>query len=207
MAEIYDLLIARWRVQDGFLRPPDVIAVVSYGTFADRLTDGTLAMLRETVRRFREYPKSLIVFASFEYAPGMAGIESSLKKKFLQQKWIPEDAIIDAGSLCNSIQEARSIKKTLEERGIAAGHILVITGAGHSRSARYIWRRIFAETEVSVRGISYLEEIEQNHPMIFLRNRWSWLLVNVFRHLLLRTLGLEITNLFHQPTNNAQAAR
>lgn len=188
---------------------PDVIVPISYCATPRGLSHATRENMARAIEYAKQFPHAVTVFCNADYVfAGAAEIERSEKKRLFRESSIPDVSVKEAGGITNSVQEARAIRACLTENRIPQKRILLITGAMHAPSASLIWRRVFPKAEIAIRCIPSALETQADHSIIAVRSTSRWFIANVIRHLMLLTLGLDITEKFHHlvssPKSDAQ---
>jgi|GEM_PF-2173054 len=176
----------------------DVIIPISYCATPQGLTRATRENFLHAIRYARLFPRATIAFCNAEYVfEGASHIESLEKRQILKEASIPDELIMEATPITNSVEEAYAIRARLTQTNLLPRHILLITGAMHAPSARLIWRKVFPEAKIVIRCISYRYETQPDHPIIVQRSSMRWFATNIIRHGMLLMLGLRITARFH----------
>jgi uncharacterized SAM-binding protein YcdF (DUF218 family) len=135
------------------LKGVDVIVPLSYTTGRRQLMDATELNLLEALQYKKICPDAQIAFSSCSYPfEGAAYIEHRLKVKILIESRVD---FISGEDMINSVDEAEKIKEALLKEGVSPRRILLVTGELHTRSARYIWSKLFPEAEILVAYIPY----------------------------------------------------
>ncbi len=187
-----------WRVDDG-PQVADVVAAVSYGLRPDRtLTSGTEAINKLAIRAFNWSRARTLVYGVNTHTVDPV-VEMRLRAEDFES--IPRDFTLCVGRVESTIEEAEHIATGLRAVSRFPRSLIVVTGACHSRTARWVWKKVFPKTRVFVRSIPIDEELDSNSPMVFLRNGWTWLGINVARHVVFRIIGYRVARLLplHQP--------
>ncbi|KKU82113.1 MAG: hypothetical protein UY07_C0003G0014 [Parcubacteria group bacterium GW2011_GWA1_47_8] len=178
-----------WVVNDRTLSSGfDVIVAISYGTTPTSLTKGNAEVLNTagTIYQNNKNERTLVAWGVFTPTADMEGNpERAFREKHLKELGVTLSNQIYIGCVASTIEEAVKTKQALLGRSFHA--ILVIAGAGHSRRARLVWKREFPESEIKVVSFPWQQETQKDNPMVALRNRWSWLLVNMVLHLIFLT--------------------
>jgi hypothetical protein len=164
------------------------------------LEDGTIKTLQEAIRLKRHIPGALLAFANISFLfTGSEIVEKKLKEELLRKNSVLNYVSASPAGV-NSITEARVIKESLPFR---PDRILVIAGEMHSRSVRYIWRKVFPGTDIVIHTIPHRYEYRSGHGVWWQRHGpWVWLLANVLRQLLIRVRGLDAVAKMHHGTNS-----
>jgi hypothetical protein len=137
-----------------------------------------------------------LAFGNCSYIfPGSEGVESELKREVFPE--LSSMNVLEV-TIQNSVDEAENICQITKEKGIKPRCILLVTGELHSRSARFIWQKVFPGATVLVNCIGYHDEVESDSPVPVLRSVPRWIFANIVRHLALLTVGLRIRNLHHR---------
>lgn len=170
----------------------EAIVPISFVTGKESLTYATLGNMRGAVKFSKMFPDARVAWSSCSYPfPGAEEVENAYRVKMLKNERPRMEPII-AGPMINSVDEAMKIKEKLAERGISPKCILLVTGELHSRSARYIWKKVFPGTRILVSCIPYTLEIQPDHPVKDQRVMWKWVLSNILRQAALRVLPLDM---------------
>ncbi len=170
-------------------RVPNVVVPVSYTTGREHLVGATIINLFQAIQLKRQFPGATLIFSNCSYPFTHADrVESTFKCQILYRAGVTAR---EAQSMTNSVDEAVQIKEHLARAGIFPKRILVVTGQMHSRSALYIWRRVFPDAEIFLSLISFREEVQLDQPVLAQRSPWRWLLSNVLRQIALRIVPLE----------------
>lgn len=185
MNRIYEILIRWWRVDERIL-PSDLDAVVSisYGATRDALTCGGMESIKTAAEIYQKYGAESTVMVWGVFTP-TAEDEGVFRKKAFEDLNIKSEVQVCIGSVASTIEEALKTKEALADR--PRKKIAIVAGAGHSRRARLVWKREFPGSDIYVVSFPWQKEIQKDHPMIALRNRWSWLFVNMILHLIFLT--------------------
>lgn len=172
----------RWWKRDDKIPPnADIIASVSFGTFIDRLTDGSSKSTTNSITLQRYFNKKpIIMFGVFTPTAYGGNPEQYYRKEvFKKEKSLSRYV----GKVASSIEEALAVKVALQKKlsGREIRGIIVCTDACHSRRAGLVWENEFREfgCKVYVKPFDVKYVIQENHPMVMMRNRWKWLFVNV----------------------------
>lgn len=180
----------------------DLIVPISYTTKRDTLTKATMLTARIASSWAHLHPEATLVASNCSYTfPGAADAEWGFKKAIFQKVGVKCHR---AGDMNNSVQEALEIKKFLsrflsrEEK--EPEKILIITGQMHSRSARFIWKKIFPKAKIFIMVFGHKNEYQKDHCVLVQQGPWRWFLANVARQILLRLIGLSISQ-WHHRTN------
>ncbi len=194
-------LVRLWQVDD-VLCQEDAVAAVSYGLRPDRtLTSGTKAIDELATGIFAWSRASVLAYGVNTHTVD-PNAEMKLRAKDFGS--LPSGSTLCVGTVESTIEEAERIAAELRAKGYRPRSLVVVTGACHSRTARWVWKKVFPKTQVFVRSISLYEEVDPENPMVFLRNGWTWFGVNIARHLVFRLLGYRIARALklRQPTSD-----
>lgn len=169
--------------------PIDLIVPLSFTSLPGTLTIGTgMSLERALGYHINYFPSASVAFSSCSYVfPGAEKVEDALRTETCRQAGIEP---IVAKSMVSTVDEAVNIQEALDARGIHPKCILIVTGELHSRSARYIWQKLFPGSQILITCISYQLEIQPNHPVLDQRQMWRWVLSNIKREIALRCLPL-----------------
>ncbi len=197
-----------WKTEDGeygggspVMDKVDVIVPISYTTLRDRLTDGTKANIERAIEyRINWHPNASIAFSSCSYPfKGAEQVEDKLRAGMCRKEGIEP---IIAEPMVNTVDEAMNIRDALNTQGIHPKCILIVTGELHSRSARYIWKKIFPEAQILITCIPHELEIQPDHIVLDQRVMWKWVLSNIKREIALRIIPLSwLRKIKHKPAS------
>lgn len=186
--------------QDILRSDVDLIVPISYTTLRDGLTEATKRNMEIAISEKIERSSSSIrlAFSSCSYPfKGAEIVEDKLRSEMCRQVVIYP---ILARPMVNTVDEAFNVRDALNERGLKPKCILIITGELHSRSARYVWKKLFPEARILIRCIPYSLEIQPDHIVLDQRQMGKWVLSNVKREIALRLLPLSFVRKFqHKP--------
>lgn len=175
---------------------PVVIASVSYGAFDKFLTTGSYFVWVRALKLACQYENSLVVWGSFTHSFKETEI-------LLKQRSLPDDLKnVYTGFVASTIEEAEKARASFTGE---PKEIIVVTGETHARSAVWVWQKIFPGVNVRAVTIPICQEVEEGHPMIFLRSKPAWRFVNWARLKLLHTsFGFKLLRglRLRQPTSN-----
>ncbi len=183
---------------------PDVIVPLDYAMGQDRhISSMTVAGLYEAATYSVQFKDATVAYANSSHCfPGSEEVIAQEKWEYLSAipwGYHPKETI-DAGGIVNSVTEAFAVRDALEEKGIQPKEILVITGKQHSRSALYIWRKVFPLAEISLvyfRGLEW----HPTHMFPSQRGGWVWAKANILRQAALRIMGLKwVAKQQHKPS-------
>lgn len=166
-----------WRTHDALPASTDLIVVVSFGASSD-LSDRSKAVVKKALQMRERYPDARIAFGTFAHDPDPQ-IESGVKMMIFP------DAIY-YGEVANSIEEAQAARRSMTDTTV--GSVLVVTDAWHSRSARYVWRRVWDGADIRIATGEYVGTDPLN-PMVFQRDEILWGPANIIRHCVLLIPG------------------
>lgn len=185
------LLVKLWKDEDAEVDAVDCIVPLSYTTLPHTLTRGTKESVLLAAHYAHLFPDATVVASDSAHTgfPHCTDVEYRFKKELFGS--IPH---IRAGAQTNSITEAEAIHAAL---GYEPKHILVICGEIHARSVRWIWRRIFPNTTISIRCMPYQAEYQKDHPFFIERYAWPWFFAGIARYFLLLIFGLKLRHLQH----------
>lgn len=175
----------------------DLIVPICYGLSGyQRLSVATKLNLEMALEALRISPEAIIAFGNCSYIfPGSEKVESELKNELL--KSVDRSKILEV-TITNSIDESEHILEVVRKAGVKPRCILIITGELHSRSVRYIWKRVFPEAQIIIACINYRNEVEIDHLIPIQRTISRWIFANIARQLLLRIFGFSIRHLHHR---------
>lgn len=193
---LLDRLVQLWAVHNSLeeirKKPVDLVVPISYSILPTRLTDATRLNLFAAAN-FREnmFPGTPIALSNCAYTfPGAAAKERRLREEMLLKRGVLLN-VIWADNMNNSIQEARMIRKAVEEKRFSPKCILVVTCLMHTRSAKHIWQQTFPAAEILVYANDWTHEAEPGQPVLIQRSHWLWFFGNIARQVLIRLKGLD----------------
>jgi hypothetical protein len=183
-----------WKVQSDYGRieisHPDLIVPISFATLRDRLCNGTKANADLALQWAKKFSSSQVCFSSCSYPfPGAEQVEDRLRGKIFKDGCVEP---IVASSMINTVDEAIRIKDALDERSIYPKVILIIDGEIHSRSAYYVYRKVFPNALVLVYCTPYNLEYQPDQIVESQRTLGSWLFSNIARQIALHVLPLSM---------------
>ncbi len=186
-------LTSLWRSEDTENRilasEVSLIVPLTYGTLSTHLTDGTKATTEIALQFLREVPRSYIMYCPCSHPHGDGGVYEKHYRSLVL--WRCSRYIV--GPMAdNTVDEALKIRDALKAKGLNPVTILLVSGEWHSRSARYVWGKVFPDCEILVTCIGHFKEVQVNHPLDNQRSVFRWIMANVLRHLALRILPLSV---------------
>ena len=195
------IFVQLWRSENSLNEvgesPVDLIVPICYAMSGpNRLGVATRLNFEKALQFLTVFPKASLAFGNCSYIfPGSEKVESELKRKMF-----PALSYMDVVevTLRNSVEEAENVRTVMGDKGIEPRCILVVTGELHSRSARFIWQRVFPYATILIHCIACSNEVEMDHLIRVQRTIPRWICANLARHFLLRTVGLSIRNLHHR---------
>jgi hypothetical protein len=198
--KIFELFLRLWRSENSTEEITgalvDMVAPICYGVARrDRLASGTIRNMKRALEFLKMFPGSLLAFGNCPYI--FSGAEKAEAR--LKYLMFPDLSTMDKieVNLLNSVDEAENIRKAASERGIEPKCILLVTGELHSRSARFIWQKVFPSAKILVSCTDYRNEVDADHLVFAVRTPVIWTLANIARHTMLRLVGLRIRSLHH----------
>ncbi len=168
----------------------DMIVPLTYGTLNSCLTCGT-ASTNKIALQFAIILRHAYVMCcpcSRPHGDG-GGYENAFRSSILRGL---KSRLIVGQAVDNTVDEALMIRNALKAKGLNPVTILLVSGEWHSRSARYVWEKVFPDCEILVTCIGHFEEVQENHPFDNQRSVFRWIIANVLRHLALRVLPLSV---------------
>lgn len=178
---LFEIIIRLWRVNDNIPSVVNVIVPVTYGLASGSLATGSIGAIKMVAKIYEKNSNesSSIAFAvSATTAEIYGSFEEYIQHHNMLQQLIPGISEVCAGAIYNTIHEAREIRKRLSLHPT----VVVVTGPGHSRRARLVWKRECPDCDIRVVSFSSKYETQGDHSIITLRGRWRWLLVNMALH-------------------------
>lgn len=201
--DLLRIFIRLWSVPDKTideLKEVNVIAPLSYGTLKEKLTQATENHLIRAIWLWKRHQNAVIIIGNAANCfPGSEAVEERLKREILTRAGIPENAILQ-DVIKNTVTEAWSGKDLLKKALKRHDSIVVITGLLHSRSARYIWRKVFWGSKIYLYCPWDDIETQPDQIIFLLQSLWRWVFANVARQIFLRVFGLDRTSRFVHPT-------
>ena len=121
-----------------------------------------------------------------------AQVEQGFKKSLVDSICRDRDVrIIEGESMINTVVEAQNIKTALDEAGVNTSTILVVTSQAHSRSAYWIYSRLFPNAKIYLKIFPFEDEYQVDNPIPDQRYPWKWFIMNVLRQCALWVFGLD----------------
>src|SRR3989344_6880786 len=141
----------------------DIIAVVSFGATAIELTEASRCAVALAGDLKKVYPRAVVISGSFKHNP-LANVEK-------YEKWKTLPHAIYAGPVESTIEEAERIRDDLMARGFKPRSIIIVTDDWHSRSAKLVWEKIWAEAKPrpAIAFSTFAWPEDPDNPMIFQR--------------------------------------
>ncbi len=172
-----------WAVNDRLPRRVGVVAMLAYGATEGRICNGTWKICNLAQSVVQKNPSATVVYGTFTGSPDPE-VERRCKE------FLFPDAVC-VGAVKSTIEECLKIRDALQSLSIDSNRILVVTGACHSRTAKLVWETYFPGTKISVVAVPGHDEIDTESPMLFARNGWAWLAVNIARHIVFYLVGVK----------------
>ncbi len=168
---------------------PDHLMIVptSFVTGKVALTNGTREALERAIVLARIYNRPILAMSHCSYPfPGAEKVEERLRQEIVDRANRHAgheifSRVIHAESMVSTVNEALNVSKALDTLGIHPSTIIVVTGECHSRSALYIWKKIFPHADVYLELIDFCYETQPDHPVHDQRSPWKWFIMNVLR--------------------------
>lgn len=180
-------LIEHWKTEDKITTEPDVIVSLTYGTLPTCLVDATELSTYKAIELAHQYPKAMIAFATADNCFAGSGSRELVHRwHLMSSRGISEMRVCYGGRINNSIEEAELIRAKLIGYETPPQHILLVSGAMHSRRVRLIWKRTFPDVDIRVVTIDRWAECQADHPLRVSRSHWRFFLMNVAHYLILR---------------------
>jgi hypothetical protein len=194
---VLEALIKLYKSEDPLpaIQTVDLIVSISYATLPIKLTTGTRECLKKAIEYQGQFPRAPIAFSN----PAHSGFEGCAEReRELKQKMLGNLRYMSCGDCLNSVTEAQAICARV---GLIPKRILIICGAGHSRSIRYIWERVFPHATILICCVPFSCEYGEEYPFKIERNGWIWFGATLARQILLMTLGLRRVGQMHHNAN------
>jgi uncharacterized SAM-binding protein YcdF (DUF218 family) len=197
----------KWRADGLSQGEPDAIVAIGFTIReSGELTNCARSIMKGAAALARIYPNARVAYGVFAHSPNMER-EKVAKLHALTSEGAGNERIIFLGPVSSTLTEAESAKRAFDAMGFQPRNIAIVTGAGHSRTCKWIWTTLFPHSSVGVEGFPLWEEVDPEDPMRLLRNGWTWLLSNIARHIVFRIVyfvarypGLKALRFVRQPT-------
>ena len=194
------LLLDLWKSEDSVVTLAnshfDLIIPISYSTRREKLVVVTEAITRRAAELSNRYPQATVVLSNCEYTfPWAEETEWKFKRDLFARYGIIARR---AGNMSNSVEEAQAISRCVDGYKLPADRILIVTGEMHSRSARWIWKRVMPNSQITITCVGNELEYQEDHPVFIQRTAWKWFFANVARQILLWTIGLRVGRWHHR---------
>lgn len=179
----------------------DVIAPLSYGCTRRDLTLATRNNFIKALELRAEHPEAVIITGNAANCfPGSERLEHSLKKKIAAGYKVPNYTLLFR-TIINTVTEAWEREKVAQiNPAIVSNIIVIITGIIHSRSARYIHKKVSPASRIIIYCPPDTIETQPDQTIVLLKSPWRWVFANIARQIFLRVMGLERTSKFTHPT-------
>jgi hypothetical protein len=164
-----------------------MIVPTSFVTGKKALTNGTKEALEKAIILARIYNCPILAMSHCSYPfTGAEDVEKRLRQDMVDQadRQVGHkifSRVIHADPMVSTVNEALNIGRALDALGIHPLTIIVVTGECHSRSALYIWKKVFPDAEVYLELIDFCYETQPDHPVHDQRSPWKWFVMNVLR--------------------------
>ena len=194
-------LVSLWKKEcpfpSGVLPGPDLIVSTSFVTGKEALTNGTRKALEIAIElgtKYNHRPILAMSHCSYPF-PGAEKVEERLRQDVVDQadRQVGHkifSRVIHADPMVSTVNEALNVEKALDALGIRPSTIIVVTGECHSRSALYIWKKVFPHADVYLELIDFCYETQPDHPVHDQRSPWKWFIMNILRQCALRVFPL-----------------
>lgn len=191
-------LVDKWTLKGHDMPPgmiPRVIVAISYVTGRTKLMNATGQHFVEALVFAAEIDDSgriCVAHSCCSYPfSGAEQIEHDLKHELIQSLCCGRDVqIVEGVPMINTVVEAQNIKHALCDVGIAPATVLVVTSQAHSRSAYWIYTRLFPKAEIYLKIFPFENEYQEDRPIPDQRYPWKWFIMNVLRQCALWVFGL-----------------
>ena len=164
-----------WRADDGLPPSADLIVAISFGASKEGLSKASQRVLARARWLRRKFPKALVAFGAHHLPDPVREAGAKLI--------VFPDAVY-AGATISSIDEAEKIRSALPAN-FTPTSIVVVTEAWHSRSARFVWRRVWRNNGPAINISTIRLPKDPENPMRFQRSEKIWAVANVLRHAVL----------------------
>jgi len=178
---LFEKIMKWWQRDDKIPIDADIIVSVSFGTFIDKLTNGSRQSTVSSIILQRHFNKKpMVIFGVFTPTAHGGNPEQYYREEIFKQERSISRYV---GKVASSIEEAFAVKMAFQKKLLKGQiHVVVVcTDTCHSRRAGLVWENEFREfgCKIYVKPFDTGYVIQENHPMIMLRNRWKWLIVNI----------------------------
>ena len=180
----------------------ELVVPLGYGLlFEGELPNASKKTLLEAVKIAVEQEAQIVFTSSNYFWPGCKKQENKIKLEMIAETVGPtlaSQTLIARNGATNTVTEAKAIRGTLVDAGFNLHtRIIVIADWRHARSTRWVWRRVFPESEIIVRSVD--GQWNENHPALFQRSNERWTLINLIRHVGLIFCSDDIVGRFRHP--------
>ncbi|MCC2630517.1 MAG: hypothetical protein K0S38_326 [Candidatus Paceibacter sp.] len=149
----------------------------------NRLGRGAISIFEEAIRLAQKYSTAKVVFGSFSRSASVEK-DRKIKEDFLLSRGIDPRRIVYVGSVSSTLTEAEDTKRFLESNKIPHCTILLVTGACHSRTCYFVWKKLFPALSIQIYAFGIEQETDPEDRVTFQRSPIKWLLANIARHML-----------------------
>jgi hypothetical protein len=150
----------------------DFIALLSFASTPNRLTNGSRETVNLTVRLADQYPNAFVIGGTY-FDNSKPDVERSEKERILGERFIW------VGPVTSTTDEYMAIVKEAQKRNLGTDRIIVVDESYHSIRARIVWNYYLPEARLSFQLISGSDAADRENPMPLQRNSATWLLVNL----------------------------
>jgi len=195
--KIPDLILRLWKQEDpsNNFGTADLIIPISYSTRREGLVAATKATTDLAATLALQHRSACVVLSCCSYTfPGSDEFEWRQRQQIFADCGVVAHR---ADNMNNSDQEAMAIAKYVEQKVLPSHNILIVTGEMHSRSAKYIWKRVFPHSRIFIKCVSHELEWQPDQPVFVQKTAWRWFLANIARQILLVVLGLDRVSKLH----------
>lgn len=166
----------KWAVNDPLPKKVDLLAIISYASKADKLTNCSWEVLHLAREIYWKHIEASIGWGSFYKNPSK--YEQETKKKHLQghQNFY-------VGEVSSTTDECEAIKVYVTDKKPKS--TVVVAEGSHSRRAKRVWQYYFPHSEICFRSVPAEKAEDPRNPMFLMRNWRFWLTVNILLYPLL----------------------
>lgn len=193
---LFDAIVKLWKTCDStglYSKGTIVIVPITYGSSREKLALGTIEALARAVYLWERSDREAYIAYGMptNCYQGSASIEHRMKLAYLKSLGVFENKLIFGEECANSITEAKAVQKLITTAALEPRTCIVVCTQLHSRSVRYIWKRLFPRCDVRIVCLQGHPDVEKGHQILTQRSKWLWLFANFARHAALKTLGME----------------
>ena len=149
---------------------PRVIVAISYVTGRNRLMKATeqhFSFALDFAADMDDSGRTCVAHSCCWYSfYGADQVERRFKKGLIYTICAGKAVqVVEGSPMINTVVEAQNIKKALADAGIRPATMLVVTSQAHSRSAYWIYSRLFPRTEIYLKIFPFENEYQDYQPI------------------------------------------